>query len=347
MKNAFFFFGITNFQDMLPPMIDLLKKGEDVWICIFDVVYKKKQFHYYENCELINFMNSILVSTSIKGNYKIDIYRDEDEKIYKSHYVKNKPEFIFIQDVHHKYPLWLPNTGKSKLIYFPWGKDGISNLQKSHIDKSNIVLNVLRHREDEEYFEQKTGINSIYFGRIWDDYIKLSKEINNLTFNKSFDQFKKVCFIPESWIADQKSGSSIKWSNDNIKIVNDVLAHLRAREYYTIVKKREKGYPFDKENGFTNYISVKPNLIIEKDLYFPSSLCYLPIISDLTLLVGYKTQGALELQRYCEENYLNFFHCKSIESLEKKLCKSRKNKLILNKNNISNKINEYINENLC
>ena len=291
---------------------------------------KKKTVFYYKKKELEEFVNKTFDQNNINCKPIVDYFGIEDEKIFFKKYKAIKPNIVLTQSVHHKYPKWIPPVKNSKVIYFPWGADGLNNIIKSSY-KNNVVLNVLRHKEDKEIFS-KINIPSKYFGNVWIEQVENYKTSHFFNFKN-----KKICFISESWIAGLDTNNNlIKWNKTNSYLIDKVLKILKSEGYFVVIKKREKGYPTDKENGFTNYIKEKPDLFIEKDLYFPSSLFSIPVMSDICIFLGHNTQGTMSLI-----NTYNFFGKKvlnfNIEDLKTNFKKIKNEILNFKKNKIEYK----------
>ena len=158
-------------------------------------------------------------------------------------------------------------------------------------------------------------------------------------------------YIKITWLAGKdKNKNLIKWNSKNTLHADKVMSALKNKNYYIVIKKREKGYPLDKENGFTNYINVKPDMIIEKDLYFPSSLFFIPFISDICVFLGHKTQGTeslIDTYTYFGKKVLHY----NIEAIKKEkfineICTTQNNCLDYNiiKKYPSTILVDYINE---
>ena len=83
------------------------------------------------------------------------------------------------------------------------------------------------------------------------------------------------------------------FKNDNsLQFVSKMLDFLKAQGFYVVWKEREKGFPKGVAGGWDNilnHIESKPDLVIERDLNFPSSLIYLPFISDVSLTLNIST----------------------------------------------------------
>ena len=106
--------------------------------------------------------------------------------------------------------------------------------------------------------------DSKYFGKFWMDQLSHVSPFDDLS---EILAGKKCCFIPETWVFDHVDGELRPWNSENVHVVNEFIKFLHDHDYTVICKRREKGYPFHNTHGWSNYVSEKPDLIIEKDLY--------------------------------------------------------------------------------
>ena len=159
---AFYIFNITEFQDLLYPLIELIKSNKKVTIFIFDCLEKKRQFKYYEKKELIAYVEEILVVNNCDIPPMFHFGQNEKEK-YKHMYSLVKPSLILMQGIYHKNHKWLPDIDQStsKVIHFAWGLDGPYNIERTPY--KNINMNVVR-RENQMHAYQK--YNSMCFGNL-------------------------------------------------------------------------------------------------------------------------------------------------------------------------------------
>ena len=296
--NAFYFFGTLDLNDSLAVLLESLKRGEDTWVCFFDSNKGKRQLYYYEKAELENYIKKICKTNKLKTPI-VDFFSQNDELNFKNKFKSIEPAFIFCQFIQHKYPKWIPFIGSSKIIHLGWGvEDAQENLALSPY-KKNIILNVLtRQRFLSKNLHEFKNVskNFKYFGDL---------PASQLFFTPfDFEEFKnkKICFLPESWL---QNGSK-KWSREQGQSIDEVFKFLKEKGFFTVLKKREKGYPEDLESGFSNYISEVPDLFIKKDLLFPSSMISLPTESNLCIVLG--TSGASEISEINQNTFSCVFH---------------------------------------
>ncbi len=246
---AFYFLGVTEFQDMITPLIELQKLGKNSWVCIFDCLDQKRQFYYYEKEELINYVKQVCISNNVPIP-DISFFGLEDEKKFAAEYDERSPKTVFIQSLSQKYPRWMPKADNSNIVHFSWGTDGISNLQKTKY--KNIVLNIARYKGD----LKQSGTDFVYLGNFRLEQLLYTPIEKNISFLKSMGS-SKICFVPESWVYYYKD------PNRALKFTNEVITELKNNEYKIVWKKREKGYPIDS----TRMLSLHP--------FLASALCIL------------------------------------------------------------------------
>jgi len=344
---AFYIFGITDFQDMTTSIVESLNYC-NVWVVIFNCLEKKNQFYYYKKEEIIKYINSICKNNNNKNNLEVSYYSKSCQTIYEKDFKDRKPSIIFMQGIFHKYPFWIPKILDTPVVHYAWGADGLNNLNKSKY-KNNICLNVLRHKEDLKLFKEKTKIPAMYFGNFGLDSLNFMytgyEKINSLNG-------KKILFMPETWLKKE----NIKWDKRSVqKCIDPIVKIAKELGYYIILKRREKGYPTDKNAGYSNLLKYKDeiDMIINKDLFFPSSLYGVPILAKKTILAGHMTQGTQELincykkigsidfmyvneDNYNKKKIENFMKLESIEKGQIKI-----------KDKITKKLMRYLDDNLC
>ena len=154
--------------------------------------------------------------------------------------------------------------------------------------KIKVDFNILRNEKDATIFS-KANCESKFFGKFWMDQLNHKPLPSKLFADLSG---KKVCFMPETWVANDKLQT---WNKSNVIVLNDFIKFLHEENYTVVCKRREKGYPFHDVHGWSNYVNEKPDIIIEKDLYYPSSLFALPSIVDACVIFGHSTPGTISL----------------------------------------------------
>ena len=278
---AFYFTGIVDFQDMATTLFETIRQGYKVWICIFDCLEKKRQFYYYEKDELIDFVKDMLGKNNLSLPL-IEYFGQEDEEKFKKSFHTNSPELAFIQGIWHKYPVWIPVAPK-KVVHFTWSYDTIHTFHKSPY-KNNIVLNVARYKIDKDFLSQNNVTSCEYFGNTRLSQLKYNKNLNcHSLINLIKD--KKTCFIPERWFRKEENEKEL------ITNIQNILLFLKSKGYTIVWKRREKGYPFNESHTILHKLSKEaaPEIVIEKDTNFPSSMMTMFEKSNLVLLLGITT----------------------------------------------------------
>jgi len=266
---GFYIFGTANFQDMLPVLFEALKQNRKCWVCFFDCFYKKRQLYHYTKEEIINFfINKCKELNCMIPN--IDFYKKEDNDLYLKDYDNNNPSTIFIQEIKPKYPTWFPFIESTvKVIHFAWW-DEVKHLTNP---KVTPTVSILKQKEDIKY-----GYHSYpnaYLGNVRLDHLKYATKTKGK---------KKKCFIPETYLRmDKKNISS---SRAIAKFCDKLVQFLHDNDFEIIWKKREKGYPVENWCSPLSLMKNKPDVIIEKDLRFPSSLCEHAYVSDCCIVIN-------------------------------------------------------------
>ena len=264
---AFFVFGSANFQDLLPVLFEALVDKQPCWLCFFDCFSKKRQLASYTKKDVIEFIGAKCVEIGCNKPI-INFFRAEDEGNYKALYDVYLPTHVFVQEINPKYPIWYPRAKKSKVVHFAWW-DESKHLRDPLID---VDVSILKRATDVKYGYE--SYNTRYFGNLRLDHLKYA-----IT-----DKDKKRCFIPETYL---RMGP--KYRDDSMKIVkfiDELIPFLRTNDFEIVWKKREKGRPMEKWASPLDFCVEQPDIIIEKDLYFPSSLVGYAYDSDICLVIN-------------------------------------------------------------
>jgi len=277
---AFYFTGIVDFQDMFTTLIESINKGYKPWICIFDCLSKKRQFYYYEKNEIINFIKDTLAKNNIViPESDIDFFGQNDKIKFENIFDKRKPNVAFIQGVWHKYPTWIPKV-PDKIIHFTWSYDAIQTFHRSPY-KNKIILNIARYKIDEDFLFKNKVQNCLYLGNTRLSQFKYNNNSNTEKLIKDISS-KKVCFIPERWFRKEEDESTL------VNNIQEIIIFLKQAGYTVVWKRREKGYPFNESHTVLHKLAIdaKPDIVIERDLFFPSAMMTMFKESHLILLLG-------------------------------------------------------------
>jgi hypothetical protein len=192
-----------------------------------------------------------------------------DQKKFESLYDDYRPEFVFVQEIKPRQPAWYPTAKTSKVIHFAWW-DESKHLKDPLID---VDLSILKREEDLKYGYQNYPIAC--FGNL---------RLDHLSYSSNESRIKKRCFIPETYLR-----MSQKHRHDSMKIIqfcDDIMRFLKKNDFEIVWKKREKGYPIEGWASPLDYCSESPDVIIEKDLCFPTSLMDFAYRSDICLVIN-------------------------------------------------------------
>jgi len=273
LQAYFYLLNTTDIQHYVGLIIEAAKKEFICNIKIFDNTLKKRCFYYYSEEEFKIFFKKIFKKNNLDlNNLKIKKYEINEEQLFLKDYEKNKPDVIFTRSIKNlKYPAWLPRLEKRKTVLFYW--KGHEAFDKNN---NNNLLNVLLYM-GKAGFPLQSECNAIYPGLI--RYKSKSHEKVVSEKIKQFLRSKKTCFIIETW----PRGNSDK--DENWKIINETIKSVKSLGYNIAWKTREKGYPVQetKENNYTDRVSPEIDLLIDKDLNYPSSLYYLASNCDITI----------------------------------------------------------------
>ena len=350
---AFYITGIVDFQTILTPLLTSLKKGKKCWVCFFDSLFLKRQFYFYKPQELISFIEELCVENDVEIPI-INFYGQKDEQIFLEHYDQKQPDVVFLKNGYHKHPIWYPTAHASKVIHFAHGSDSVTNL---HLSPYKINLNVLQkeyiipiEKQLEMYNHKHPNVDHQYFGDFCIEQFNFKKLLKTI---KAINTDKKICFIPESWLP---STTESEWNKIG-EFADKVVGWLQNNGYYVVYKTREKGYPkYNDELGIKHnmkwasildFMKNKPDFIIKKDLNFPSSLVYYPLIADICVSIC--NTGGMTSAKSINKNVIEFNSNIDFElQLSNKIeyFRSKKQKKNIKVDAISELLLDYIDKNV-
>tara|TARA_B100001093_G_scaffold485513_1_gene519975 strand:+ start:44655 stop:45710 length:1056 start_codon:yes stop_codon:yes gene_type:complete len=266
---SFFMFGTSNFQDMLPVLFEHLSQDDDCWVSFFDCFSKKRQLHGYDINEIQKFFSEKCQQYNFKKPI-ITFYRHDDRDQYLKDYKEYRPTVVYVQEINPKYPVWYPKIlNDAKIIHFAWW-DEVKHLKDPQVKPR---VSILKQKDDVKYGYDKYP--HTYLGNLRMDHLKYAV--------RKKDNVKR-CFIPETYL---RMGQKDK--NDSLKIAkfcDNLIEFLHKNSFEIIWKKREKGYPREKWCSPLDLMKHKPDVIIDRDLRFPSSLCEHAYISDCCIVIN-------------------------------------------------------------
>ena len=309
---AFYAFGITDLQDLIPLLLASLKRGKQCWFCIFDNLLSKKQFYYYNKEEIINFLEEICENNNL-SKPNIGFFHCEDKKKFTSVYSEFNPEVVFIQNILHKNISWYPTAKKSKVVHVAWPIDGARHATSTPY---NIWLNIVRKEADLKHYgvcglknippwlssriknkEKLFSMRTKYFGNLRLEHLNYVPTLKNFP-EKSILRGKNICFIVEAHLRND-----LEFRKQTADFVDKIINFLHENNYYIIWKTREKGYPKGKWCSPLDIATKKPDFVINKDLNYPSSLVYTPLIADICLTIN-TTTAIYDLQEINNNSFL-------------------------------------------
>mgnify|MGYP003629861904 FL=1 len=286
----FYIVGVADFQDMMPAIMECGHRGIKFRVCIFDCLAKKRQLYYYDPHELVNFVKDALQKNDISKT-DVRFYGQKDQASFESDFSLFDPSHVFIQNARHRFPMWYPTAGAAKVIHFAWHMDSAVAISRGNY---NVHLNVLKREMDEIYYgknipswlnldrkdkEKVQSVKSMYFGNFRVEHLKYKPLFKTVNLNDL--KGKKVCFVSEAHLKQGKDNYK-----EVIAFVEEFLHFMHENGYYVVWKKREKGYPKEKWASPLDFCSKKPDMIIDKDLNFPSAISYIPSIAQTCFVIN-------------------------------------------------------------
>lgn len=278
---AFYIFGTPDIQQIFPIMFETLKT-EECWIAFFDCYEQKRQLYNYKKEELIGFINERCSFFETKQPI-VSYYGKNDKNKYDKDYKSIKPSTVFVGNIwcgngpQLISPHWYPISADSKVIYVTgWDEAFVLGTPFTHTDYC-----IYKGRMTESIF---TGKDPFYPQYSTDFYTRFpGKYFGNLLLdhvNYDYTEDKKICFIPENYIR-RKNEASKKYS----EFCDGLIYYLQYNGYYVVWKKREKGWPLNWYSPL-ELCHNKPDLVIDKDLNFPSNLFHWGYNAELTLILN-------------------------------------------------------------
>lgn len=281
---CFYFVNTTDIQEYTGLIIECIRANLFVHIMIFDITSEKRNFYYYTVDDFENYFDRLSSINYLTKNYSIKKYTQKDQLKFLKDYNNINPDLIFTRLIENlKYAYWIPIFDKSKTVMFLCEPQEVCRKYENLLSVSRYSM---QGRSD-KYIDRDIAFvndNSVFYSgmlRYAGKNHKPCLDEDVLDFCKN----KKTCFIPETW------ARNLKDKNNNLLLILEVIKSLKSMGYHIAYKMREKGYPAQAENS-KNYIrEVEPlvDLMITKDLSYPSSLYYLMNYCDLTCIFNVTT----------------------------------------------------------
>ena len=179
MKVGFYITAVTDFQDMLPVIAESIRRKQTCWVAVIDCLSQKRQFYYYDKKEVLGLLREFFVENDLKDPL-VKFYGLKEEEDFISDYASFAPDVVYVQNIQHKYPAWIPRADDSMVVSFAWHHDSVNHFKKSFYD---ISLNVVRRSDELMYFSEEMpdwlrsslgskeykkvcNINTQYFGNL-------------------------------------------------------------------------------------------------------------------------------------------------------------------------------------
>ena len=89
MKLAFYVVGASDFQDMLPVIIESGKRNHQIEICVIDCLFAKRQLYYYDKEEVLNFIIETMKKNSV-DSINVNFYGHKDQAVFEKRIFRRK-----------------------------------------------------------------------------------------------------------------------------------------------------------------------------------------------------------------------------------------------------------------
>ena len=282
---CFYYINTTDIQEYTGLILECVRANMFVHIMIFDITSEKRNFYYYTLQDFEDYFDRLFLLNGLEKKYSIKKYTKDDKSKYLNDYREINPTLVFTRIVKNlKYAYWTPVVDKSKSVIFLWEPQQTHSKYDNFLTLSRYVNGVIGFMNND---------TTIYSG-----LLRYVGENHRLCLDNTIVDFcekEKTCFIPETW------ARNLKDKKNNLSLVLDVVQSLKSMGYCIAYKMREKGYPaqdqYDK--NYVNEVKSLVDLVITRDLCYPSSLYYLMENCDLTCTfnVTTTTLDAIDLSK--------------------------------------------------
>ena len=284
-RACFYFVNTTDIQEYTGLIIECIRADLFVDILVFDITSKKRNFYYYTTTDFENYFDNLLSINGLKKNYSVKKYTHKDQQKFFKDYDRSRPDLIFTRNVSKlKYAQWMPVVEMNKTVLFVWEHPETMQEYKN-------LLTISRYKDGDIGFVNNDTIHVPGKLRYVGDnhHPHLNKDIVDFCDNE------KTCFIPETW------ARNLEDKKNNLPLVLDIVKSLKSMGFHIAWKIREKGYPAQSEysKNYVREVESFVDLIITKDLNYPSSLYYLMKNCDMTCILNVTstTMDAMHLSK--------------------------------------------------
>ena len=276
-QTCFYFINSTDIQEYTGLIIEAAKLGHSISVMVFDNMTKKRNFYYYSLAEMEEHFRSLFLLNNISPKFVIMKYGANDNKEYIKDYNRICPDLIFTRDVNKvKYILWKPIMDRKKTIMFVW------EAPETKVDHKSLMTIARYNNGDINWATNPTIVAPTKLRYASPDHANLiDQQIIQFCSNE------KTCFMAETW----SRGTSDK--NDNLPMILDAIKAFKNAGYKIAWKMREKGYPAqaNKTHNYVEEVSGLVDLVIKKDLNYPSSLYFLTKNCDVSCTFNVTTSA--------------------------------------------------------
>ena len=261
-KNVcFYFINSTDIQEYTGLVLEAAKRQYRISVMIFDNMTKKRNFYYYSMDEINQYFELLFSKNDVNPDFTISKYGMHDHQKYIQDYTAISPDVVFTRDVNRvKYINWKPITDSKKTVMFIW------EAPESRVCH-DYLMTVSRHCDGNIDFQTNSTI-------VAPSLLRYPSEDHEALVDTELVEFckqEKTCFIAETW------SRGLDDKKNNLPLLMDVLKSFRELGYKIAYKMREKGYPAQEQNthNYVKEITGMVDLLITKDLNYPSSLYYM------------------------------------------------------------------------
>ncbi len=282
---CFYYVNTTDIQEYTGLILECVRANIHAHIMVFDITSEKRNFYYYSLHDFEDYFDRVFSLNGLEKKYSIHKYTKNDETKYLSDYQKINPNLVFTRIVKNlKYAYWTPVVEKNKSVVFLWEPQQTHPKYDNFLTLSRYVNGVIgfMNNNTADYSGLLRYVGAGHTPCLGDDIVEFCKK-------------EKTCFIPETWARNPQD------KKNNLPFVLEVVQSLKSMGYSIAYKMREKGYPaqdrYDK--NYVNEVESLVDLVITKDLHYPSSLYYLIENCDLTCTfnVTTTTLDAIDLSK--------------------------------------------------
>lgn len=272
----FYILNPNDFQEFNSTIVEIFKSKNNfkIFLIILDVTSKKRPMKNYSLESVRDFYLKLREKNKINNNNSIEIlkfsYEKDSIEDFKSFQRKYPPDLIFRRNFPSKNLVWKLPEEKKKTILFLWETKECENY------KDDYVLAVCRYEHMVKGIKQTSieCFNNLRYPALDHEY-QIDEEIVNFYKSK-----KNICFIPETWARNKKEKETL------VKELKVYLEFIKSQDINVVWKSREKYSQDDQQYSLIESLESNFDLILNRDLNYPSSLQFLMLKSNFCILLN-------------------------------------------------------------